>query len=35
MNRPSDIKAVKDLRGKKIGTIRAATADIVVRYKML
>ncbi len=35
MHRPSDIKAVKDLRGKKIGTIRAATADIVVRYKML
>jgi len=35
MNRPSDIKTVKDLRGKKIGTIRAATADIVVRYKML
>ena len=35
MNRPSDIKAVKDLRGKKIGTIRAATADIVVRYKMM
>lgn len=35
MNRPSDIKTVKDLRGKRIGTIRAATADIVVRYKML
>ena len=34
-NRPSTIKSVKDLRGKKIGTIRAATADIVVRYKML
>jgi ABC-type nitrate/sulfonate/bicarbonate transport system substrate-binding protein len=35
MNRPSDIKTVTDLRGKRIGTIRAATADIVVRYKML
>lgn len=35
MNRPSAIKNVNDLRGKRIGTIRAATADIVVRYKML
>jgi len=35
LNRPSDIKSVRDLRGKRIGTIRAATADIVVRYKML
>jgi len=34
-NRPSSIKGVMDLRGKRIGTIRAATADIVVRYKML
>lgn len=35
MNRPSEIKKVTDLKGKRIGTIRAATADIVVRYKML
>jgi NitT/TauT family transport system substrate-binding protein len=34
-DRPSNIKGVNDLRGKRIGTIRAATADIVVRYKML
>lgn len=34
-DRPSDIKGINDLRGKKIGTIRAATADIVVRYRML
>lgn len=35
MERPSDIKGLMDLRNKRIGTIRAATADIVVRYKML
>ncbi|MEK6672459.1 MAG: ABC transporter substrate-binding protein [Nitrospirota bacterium] len=35
MNRPSEIKTINDLRGKRIGTIRAATADIVVRFKML
>ncbi|HJM82864.1 MAG TPA: ABC transporter substrate-binding protein [Nitrospinota bacterium] len=34
-NRPSKIKNIDDLRGVRIGTIRAATADIVVRYKML
>lgn len=33
--RPTDIKSVKDLRGKRIGTIRAASADIAVRYKMI
>lgn len=33
--RPTTIKQLTDLRGKNIGTIRAATADIVVRYKML
>lgn len=33
-NRPSKIKGIMDLKGARIGTIRAATADIVVRYKM-
>ncbi len=34
-NRPTTIKQLTDLKGKNIGTIRAATADVVVRYKML